>query len=103
MVKHHLSAQQLLALQVSERVMSVMSIIGSIFIISTFLRWHFFRKPINRLVFYASFGNIMANLATLISTEVVPAAGDDPTPLCRFQGVLVQWYAISFLYLSSYD
>ncbi|KAF2654568.1 family A G protein-coupled receptor-like protein [Lophiostoma macrostomum CBS 122681] len=95
MAKPYPNAQQLLALQATERVMSVMSLIGSIFIVSTFLRWHFFRKPINRLVFYASFGNIMANLATLISTEAVPGAGEDPTPLCRFQGILIQWFMMA--------
>jgi hypothetical protein len=91
MAKRKLTAQQILALEVSERTMSVLSVLGSLFILGTFIRWHYFRKPINRLVFYASFGNIMANVATLISTSAVPINGAAPSPLCKFQGTLIQW------------
>jgi hypothetical protein len=87
-----LTARQIMALQVSERSMSVLSILGSLFIITTFLRWHYFRKPINRLVFYASFGNIMANVATLIATSALPSSPDSFSSLCEFQGILIQWY-----------
>ena len=87
-----LSAGQLLAIQVSERTMSVLSILGSLFIITTFVRWHYFRKPINRLVFYASFGNILANVATLIATSAIPSDPSHLSSLCEFQGVLIQWY-----------
>jgi hypothetical protein len=86
-----LSARQMMAIQVSERTMSVLSIVGSLFIITTFLRWHYFRKPINRLVFYASFGNLMANVATLISTSALPSGNDSFSGLCEFQGILIQW------------
>lgn len=91
MVKRKLTAQQILAVEVSERSMSVLSVLGSLFIMGTFLRWHYFRKPINRLVFYASFGNVMANIATLISTAAVPVNGAAPSSLCKFQGTLIQW------------
>lgn len=86
-----LNARQIMALQVSERTMSVLSILGSLFIITTFLRWHYFRKSINRLVFYASFGNIMANVATLIATSAIPTSPGQFSHLCEFQGVLIQW------------
>jgi hypothetical protein len=78
-----------MAITVSQRVMSILSIIGSIFIITTFLKWHYFRKPINRLVFYASFGNVTVNIATFIGTAAI---GTDPSALCEFQGILIQWY-----------
>jgi hypothetical protein len=84
-----LSANQLLAVTVSARTMSVLSLAGSLFIMATFLRWEYFRKPINRLVFYASFGNVMANVATLISTS---ALSSPLSTLCEFQGILVQWF-----------
>ena len=88
-----LTDQQMLTLNVSERCMSTMSLLGSLFIFITFCRWPYFRKPINRLVFYASFGNILTNVATLIATSAVPR---DPTlvpsTLCEFQGIIIQWY-----------
>jgi hypothetical protein len=60
------------------------------------MKWHYFRKPINRLVFFASFGNLMANIATLISTSAIPRnPGEAPSALCQFQGILIQWYAFS--------
>lgn len=91
MGKAPLTARQVMAVQVSERTMSVLSIVGSLFIITTFLRWHYFRKPINRLVFYASFGNLMANVATLISTSALPSSPHHSSSLCEFQGILIQW------------
>jgi hypothetical protein len=91
-VKTKLSAQQFLAITSTERTMSILSIFGSFFIIGTFLKWQYFRKPINRLVFFASFGNLMANIATLISTSAIPRKPNEaPSALCQFQGVLIQW------------
>jgi hypothetical protein len=90
-----LTEQQFLAIKASERTMSALSLAGSLFIMATFLKWHYFRKPINRLVFYASFGNIMANVATLISTAAIPKQGKSPSAVCQFQGVLIQWYAFA--------
>jgi hypothetical protein len=87
-----LSGDQLLAITVSERTMSVLSLAGSLFIMATFLKWEYFRKPINRLVFYASFGNVMANVATLISTS---ALSSPFSALCEFQGILVQWFMMA--------
>ncbi|KAL5383917.1 hypothetical protein DPSP01_005717 [Paraphaeosphaeria sporulosa] len=89
------SAREMLAIQVSERTMSVLSILGSLFIISTFLRWHYFRKPINRLVFYASFGNMLTNIATLISTSALPSQSAPFYALCEFQGILIQWFMMA--------
>ena len=84
------STNQMRAIEVSERTMSVFSLIGSLFIISTFIAFPFFRKPINRLVFYASIGNILCNTATLISTSGLDAG--ESSSLCKFQGVLIQWW-----------
>lgn len=85
---------QLQALRVTERVCSCLSIIGAFIIITTFLGSVRFRKPINRLVFYASWGNIMSNVATLISLDGIDAGVNHP--LCRFQAFLIQWY-VSYL------
>lgn len=45
---------QLNLFSVIERVCSVFSLVGCIFIIATFCLSRSFHKPINRLVFYAS-------------------------------------------------
>lgn len=70
--------------------MSVFSLLGSIFIISTFSAFPIFRKPINRLVFFASIGNIACNVATLISTSGLEYGAS--SHLCTFQGMIIQWF-----------
>lgn len=70
-----------------ERACSVFSLLGCIFIITTFLFSKSFRKPITRLVFYASFGNLLTNVATIMARSYVSV----PTsPACQFQGFLIQ-------------
>lgn len=84
-----LSDGQLTTIEIAERVTSVFSVLGAILIISTFLWDSRFRKPINRLVFYASWGNLFANVATLISREGIKEGVEGP--LCQFQAFLIQW------------
>jgi hypothetical protein len=94
-VAAHLVADQVDAIVICTRTMSVLSLLGSCYIISTFMFFRFFRKPINRLVFYATWGNIMANIATLISASGIPNDPDQLSPLCEFQGVLIQWFMMA--------
>ena len=70
-----------------ERVCSVFSLLGCIFIIITFCISKSFHKPINRLVFYASFGNMMTNVATLMARTYI---GDANSAGCQFQAFLIQ-------------
>jgi hypothetical protein len=85
-------AAKMEAYEVAERVMSVFSLLGSFIILTTFLCWEEFRKPINRLIFFATFGNVAANIATLISTSALPTRNPKlPLAFCQFQGVLIQW------------
>lgn len=86
-----LSAYESRFIEVSERVCSVLSLIGTSIIIGTFISSNLFRKPINRLVFYASWGNILSNVATMIS--VAGYANGIKTPLCLVQAFFIQWYA----------
>ncbi|KAF2856948.1 hypothetical protein T440DRAFT_512933 [Plenodomus tracheiphilus IPT5] len=87
------SEGQYRAIEVVTRTTSVASILGSFFILGTFAAFPFFRKPINRLIFYATFGNVMVNVATLISTSALPRPGaTSASRLCEFQGVLIQWF-----------
>ncbi len=88
-----LSENQIYAIEVTERLGSVLSLIGTAFIIGTFLFDNAFHKPINRLVFYAAWGNIMANVGTLISTSGIDLGLT--RPLCQFQAFLIQMYARS--------
>ncbi|OBT66779.1 hypothetical protein VE03_04004 [Pseudogymnoascus sp. 23342-1-I1] len=85
-----LTNDQLGALQTAERVSSVFSVLGSVFVISTYLYSEAFHKPINRLVFYASWGNMATNVATLISRSGI-AAGVT-SPLCQLQAFIIQMF-----------
>ncbi|KAJ5105101.1 hypothetical protein NUU61_002448 [Penicillium alfredii] len=84
------SARQLSAISATERVCSAVSLIGASVIVATFIGSRSFRKPINRLVFYASWGNLMANIATLISQSGIHAGAG--SSLCQFQAFLIQWF-----------
>lgn len=84
-----LTATQGQVIDITQKVGSVLSIVGETFVITTFLFSSKFRKPINRLVFYATWGNIFANVATLIGRSSI-AIGLD-SPLCQFQAFLIQW------------
>jgi hypothetical protein len=83
----HLDEHHLNALSAVERVCSVFSLLGSVFIIGTFLSSKAFHKPINRLVFYASFGNMMTNVGTLMSRSYI---NDTHSVGCQFQAFLIQ-------------
>ena len=83
-----MSESELNAMQITERVTSVLSLLGILFILLTFLLCRGFDKPINRLIFFASWSNLGMNIATLIA-EDGPAAGQNSS-LCQFQGWAIQ-------------
>ncbi|GFF43228.1 G-protein coupled receptor 1 [Aspergillus udagawae] len=85
-----LSQRELFAISTTERICSAISLAGTSIIIISFLASSSFRKPINRLVFYASWGNIMANVATMISQSGI--AYGTRGCLCQFQAFLIQWF-----------
>jgi hypothetical protein len=90
-----LTDQQLYAIEVTERLGSVLSLLSTAFVIGTFLYNKAFHKPINRLVFYASWGNIMANVGTIISRSGIYLGLG--RPLCQFQAFVIQMYATSYI------
>ena len=51
------------------RASAAASLLGLVFILVTFAVWPGFHKPINRLIVYASAGNLIAVIAMLISTR----------------------------------
>lgn len=85
-----LTHAQLHALETTERVASCFSVTGTLFVMLTFTFSPAFRKPINRLIFYASWGNALCNMATLMSQSGIRAGQD--SHLCQFQGFLLQMY-----------
>lgn len=84
------SYSQMRGIEITEKVCSILSLLGATFIITTFIFDKSFHKPINRLVFFAAWGNILSNVATLISLSGIRLGIH--TPLCQFQAFLVQWY-----------
>lgn len=78
---------QLQAISAIERVCSVLSLVACVLTMATYCASKSFRKPINRLVFYASFGNMLSNVGALMSQ----AYTDRPnSPQCQFQAFLIQ-------------
>ena len=84
------SVQDLNNLEITVRAASCLSLVGTTFILFTFVYSPTFRKPVNRLIFYASIGNTLCNIATLMAQEPVRAGPD--SPICQFQGFLIQWF-----------
>ncbi|KAG5929040.1 hypothetical protein E4U42_007351 [Claviceps africana] len=78
-----------MAISTTERACSIMSLLGCLFIIVTFCSSTAFHKPINRLVFYASFGNLFTVVGTLMSRSYI----DDVDSVgCQFQATLIQLF-----------
>ena len=90
-----LTNSQITVLETIERVSSCLSLAGTLLIFITFVSSPNFRKPINRLVFYASWGNSLSNIATLMS--VSPIRQGPHSHLCQFQAFLIQMYVAIFL------
>ena len=90
-----LSASQNQAIEITERVTSSLSIFGALFVISTYITSSSFHKPVNRIIFYASWGNIIANISTLISLSGIQAGRD--SAMCQTQGFLIQMWASRIL------
>ncbi|OTB05236.1 hypothetical protein M426DRAFT_72967 [Hypoxylon sp. CI-4A] len=84
-----LSPGVLEAICIIERVGSVFSLLGCLFVILTFSFSKAFHKPINRLVFYASFGNMMSNVGCIMSRG---SLGSIDSFGCQFQGFLIQMF-----------
>ncbi|KKZ64621.1 hypothetical protein EMCG_09475 [[Emmonsia] crescens] len=85
-----LSPRQLHAMESSARAMSAVSISASFLVIASFLWGKLFQTPVNRLMFYATWGNVLANIGTMIGRSGI-TRGDD-SGICRCQAFLLQWF-----------
>lgn len=74
---------------VIQQVCSVLSIIGCLFIIGTFCLCDAFHKPINRLVFYASFGNMIASICFILADSFIKVPEGTG---CQAQAFLIHTY-----------
>ena len=90
-----LTHEQLLGIEVSTRFSSIASVLGSLFVVGTFLCFPYFRKSTARLIFYAAWGNIITNASTLISISALPDGSAKVTPLCELQAFLIQWFMLA--------
>lgn len=101
-----LTPSEIEAIEAVQRMSSVLSILGALFIIVTFLGSPRFHKPINRLAFYAAIANILCTVATSISRAGL-AAGPG-SALCNMQGLFIQTFLqsdalfIAFMALNVY-
>lgn len=80
---------QLDTLERTSHISSAFSLAGAGFIILTFCTSKRFHRPINRLAFFASFGNIITNVATIYSRAGIRAGRD--SRLCQAQAAIIQW------------
>lgn len=88
-----MNSKQVYGIEVAERVGSSISLVSTLIIFVTFWAFPIFRKPINRLIVYASVGNILTNIATIMSIGPI-TADHGATAQCRFQGFLIQMLVI---------
>jgi hypothetical protein len=89
MKAENITPAQLIIFSLLERVGSVLSLVGCSFIAITFLGSKAFHKPINRLVFYASMGNVFTNIATIMARAAVETKHYNGA-FCQFQAFLIQ-------------
>lgn len=89
MLAGDITPRQLVNFSTLERVGSVLSLAGCTFIAITFLFSKAFHKPINRLVFYASMGNVFTNIATIMARAAVETKHYNGA-FCQFQAFLIQ-------------
>jgi hypothetical protein len=88
-----MTAAQLSDITTIERVASIFSLLGCLWISLTFLGSRSFQKPINRLVFYASAGNIFTNAATIMSRDFL----SDPRGAgCQVQAFFIQMLVLRY-------
>jgi len=91
-----LTKHQVDTLIVIERVTASISVIATLFLVTTFISIKAFRTLSNTIIFYASFANLFANVAALIGGSAMSKLS---SPLCQFQGFLLEMYVLSLLHL----
>ena len=88
--------EQMHAIMWGSRCSSLLSLVGSFFIVGTFLFSSRFKSSINRLIFYATLANLLTAAGFLMS--VYPIRKGPNRPFCQFQAFILQWYG-SFVFM----
>lgn len=86
----NLSPAQLSALTITERVVSGLSLLGFLLVVYTYLFCEGFKKPVNRLIFYAAWSNLGSTIAGFISRDGNSAGRD--SALCQVSAFLFQMF-----------
>lgn len=87
-----LSQREIDILIIIERTTASISVMGTLALFGTFIFFKSFRTLSNTIIFYASFANLFANVAALIGGSALSQVN---SPLCQFQGFLLEMYDIS--------
>jgi hypothetical protein len=82
-----LTGNEVATLILIERVTASISMVGTFHLVWTYLFIKDFRTLSNTIIFYASFANLLANIAALIGGA---ALSNIHGPLCQFQGFLLE-------------
>ncbi|EAS35151.3 uncharacterized protein CIMG_00505 [Coccidioides immitis RS] len=85
-----LSLSQLLSLQAAVRATASVSLLACLLVIASYAFSTLFHTPLNRLIFYATWGNLLAHVAELIAWSG-PRAGITSS-LCKFQAFFIEWF-----------
>ncbi|KMU84563.1 hypothetical protein CIHG_02347 [Coccidioides immitis H538.4] len=83
-----LSLSQLLSLQAAVRATASVSLLACLLVITSYAFSTLFHTPLNRLIFYATWGNLLAHVAELIAWSG-PRAGITSS-LCKFQAFFIE-------------
>lgn len=86
----HEKDQQLRTIAGITRASCSVSIVASILVITSFLCSNRFQTPVNRLVFLAAWGNMLADVASMISTSGTQHG--EFSSLCQGQAFLLEWF-----------
>ena len=85
-----LSPAQISALTITERVTSALSLLGFLLVVYTYLFCKGFKKPVNRLIFYAAWSNLGSTIVGFISRDGILAGQD--SALCQVSAFLFQMF-----------
>lgn len=86
----NLSPAQISALEITERVASGLSLLGFLLVVYTYLLCKGFKKPVNRLIFYAAWSNLGTTIVGFISRDGILAGQD--SALCQVSAFLFQMF-----------
>ena len=85
-----LSPAQVSALTITERVTSALSLLGFLLVVYTYLFCEGFKKPVNRLIFYAAWSNLGSTIVGFISRDGILTGQN--SALCQVSAFLFQMF-----------